>query len=140
MRVGIKDGGDGVRCWNKEPVTAYADQVNAREAQIARENPHVVVLPGQLICYGCEVMEHDYGTKCTATLTRTRYAVNGEIEPRAEDAAGSLTEVPGLLTRAPDDVAVAEATPGPDIIARPTTLPQQPQPVVRRKLFGRSGR
>ena len=105
MRVGIKDGGDGVRCWNKEPVTAYADQVNAREAQIARENPDVVVLPGQLVCYGCEVMDFDYGVKCTATLTRTRYAVDGEIPPRSEDAVGSLSDVTGLRHRAPDEIA-----------------------------------
>jgi len=104
MRVGIKDGGDGVRCWNREAVLAYADQVNSREAQVAQRNPDVVVLPGRLVCYGCEVMEYDYGIKCTAQLTRTRYAVEGETEPRAEDAAGSLLEVPGLQGRAPSDV------------------------------------
>lgn len=107
MRVGIKDGGDGVRCWNTEPVTAYAEQVNTREATIARENPDVVVLPGQLICYGCEVMDFDYGVKCTATLTRTRYAVEGEIPPRTEDAVGSLSDVVGLRHRAPDEIAAA---------------------------------
>jgi hypothetical protein len=104
MRVGIKDGGDGVRCWNREAVLAYADQVNSREAQIAQRNPDVVVLPGRLVCYGCEVMEYDYGIKCTAQLTLTRYAVEGETEPRAEDAAGSLLEVPGLQGRAPSDI------------------------------------
>ena len=104
MRVGIKDGGDGVRCWNRDAVMAYADQVNSREAQIAQQNPDVVVLPGRLVCYGCEVMEYDYGIKCTAQLTRTRYAVKGETEPRAEDAAGSLLEVPGLQSRAPSEV------------------------------------
>jgi len=105
MRVGTKDGGDGVRCWNKDAVLAYADQVNAREAQIARENPAVVVLPGQLVCYGCEVMDYDYGVKCTASLTRTRYAVEGETQPRAEDAVGSLAEVVGLRHRAPEEIA-----------------------------------
>src|SRR3712207_7121413 len=81
MHVGIKEGGDGVRCWNRQAVTAYAEQVNRREAQIAQQNPDVVVLPGRLVCYGCEVMEYDYGIKCTAQLTRTRYAVRGETEP-----------------------------------------------------------
>jgi hypothetical protein len=104
MHVGIKDGGDGVRCWNREAVLAYAEQVNRREAQIAQQNPDVVVLPGRLVCYGCEVMEYDYGIKCTASLTRTRYAVQGETEPRAEDAAGSLLEIEGLRSRAPSDV------------------------------------
>ena len=96
MRVGTKDGGDGVRCWNREAVTRYVDQVNAREAQVAQANPDVVVLPGRLVCYGCEVMEYDYGIKCTASLTRTRYAVRDETEPRAEDAVGSLREIEGL--------------------------------------------
>jgi len=105
MRVGTKDGGDGVRCWNKDAVTAHVDQVNAREAQIARENPNVVVLPGQLVCYGCEVMDFDYGVKCTASLTRTRYAVEGEIQPRSEDAVGSLSDVVGLRHRAPEEIA-----------------------------------
>ena len=104
MHVGIKDGGDGVRCWNRQAVAAYAEQVNRREAEIAQQNPDVVVLPGRLVCYGCEVMEYDYGIKCTASLTRTRYSVQGEIEPRAEDARGSLLEIEGLRSRAPADV------------------------------------
>ena len=104
MHVGIKDGGDGVPCWNRQAVTAYVDQVNHREQQVAERNPDVVVLPGRLVCYGCEVMEFDYGVKCTASLTRTRYAVRGETEPRAEDAAGSLLEVEGLRSRAPADL------------------------------------
>ena len=104
MHVGIKDGGDGVACWNRQAVLSYADQVNRREQQVAEQNPDVVVLPGRLVCYGCEVMEFDYGVKCTASLTRTRYAVRGETEPRAEDAAGSLLEVEGLRSRAPAEV------------------------------------
>jgi hypothetical protein len=111
MRVGTKDGGDGVRCWNKEAVTAYVDQVNAREALVDRNNPDVVVLPGQLICYGCEVMEFDYGVKCTAVLTRTRYAVEGEIPPRPEDAVGSLRDIVGLRSRAPEEVVASVAAP-----------------------------
>ena len=104
MHVGIKDGGDGVACWNRQAVMAYVEQVNRREQQVAESNPDVVVLPGRLVCYGCEVMEFDYGVKCTASLTRTRYAVRGETEPRAEDAAGSLLEVEGLRSRAPAEL------------------------------------
>ncbi len=104
MHVGIKDGGDGVPCWNRQAVMAYADAVNRREQQVAGRNPDVVVLPGRLVCYGCEVMEFDYGVKCTATLTRTRYAVSGETEPRSEDAAGSLLEVEGMRSRAPEEL------------------------------------
>lgn len=104
MHVGIKDGGDGVPCWNRQAVLAHVDEVNRREQQVAERNPDVVVLPGRLVCYGCEVMEFDYGVKCTASLTRTRYAVQGETEPRAEDAAGSLLEVEGLRSRAPAEL------------------------------------
>ncbi|WP_375424610.1 hypothetical protein [uncultured Friedmanniella sp.] len=107
MQVGIKDGGDGVRCWNVSSVHAYADEVNRREQQVAQSNPDVAVLPGRLVCYGCEVMEYDYGVKCTATLTRTRYAVQGEIEPRLEDAKGSLLDIAGFQGRAPADIETA---------------------------------
>lgn len=111
MQVGIKDGGDGVRCWNAPAVAAYADEVNRREQQVAQHNPDVAVLPGRLVCYGCEVMEYDYGVKCTATLTRTRYAVQGELEPRPEDAKGSLLDIQGFQGRAPADIeAEAKAT------------------------------
>lgn len=104
MHLEIKDGGDGVPCWNRQAVTAHVDEANRREQQVAERNPDVVVLPGRLVCYGCEVMEFDYGIKCTASLTRTRYAVEGETEPRAEDAAGSLLEVEGLRSRAPAEL------------------------------------
>lgn len=104
MRDGTKDGGDGVRCWNKAAIAAYVQAVDRREQQVAAANPDVRVLPGTLSCYGCEVMEYGYGIKCTATLTRTRYAVRDELEPRVEDARASLQEVEGMLTRAPDEV------------------------------------
>lgn len=138
MHVGIKDGGDGVPCWNRQAVLAHVDEVNRREQQVAERNPDVVVLPGRLVCYGCEVMEFDYGVKCTASLTRTRYAVEGETEPRAEDAAGSLLEVEGLRSRAPAElheqvrdrektsagVGSTGSAAGP--AAPPTTLPPHP--------------
>ena len=71
MRVETKDGGDGVRCWNVAAIRSYADQINQKEARLSGANPDLLVMPGLLKCYGCEVMEYDYGIKCTATLTRT---------------------------------------------------------------------
>lgn len=146
MRVGTKDGGDGVRCWNREAVTRYAERVNAREAQVAQANPDVVVLPGRLVCYGCEVMEYDYGIKCTASLTRTRYAVRDETEPRVEDAVGSLQEVEGLRERAPSDVeqepvAARQAAPAArpaGVTAAAATAPAAPE--SKRGLRGLFGR
>ena len=134
MQVETKDGGDGVRCWNVEAIRAYVDQVNEREASLRGRNPDLVVRPGRVMCYGCEVMEYDYGVKCTAQLTITRFVVEGELEPRADDAKRGLIEIPGLLTKAPDDVAAA---------APPDTGPPEPSvadlPNARklRGLFGR---
>ena len=62
---------------------------NEREALLAQRNPDLTVKPGVVSCYGCEVMEYDYGIKCTARLTRTRYLVEGELAPRSEDATGA---------------------------------------------------
>ena len=116
MRVEIRDGGDGVECWNSGAIHAYADQVNAREGQLAQRNPDLVVLPGAITCFGCESQEYGYGTKCTAQIVKTTYAVNDEIKPRPADAAGWHREIPGLQTIAPDtgtgrsdDPAVADA-------------------------------
>ena len=99
MQVEIRTGGDGVACWNGEAIRAYAARIDAREQQLAGANPDLKVVPGQIRCYGCEVMEYDYGTRCTAILTLTRYAVEGELEPRAEDAKGSLLDIAGLETK-----------------------------------------
>lgn len=99
MRVEIRTGGDGVACWNGQAIREYAAGVDQREQQLAAANPDLTVLAGQVKCYGCEVMEYDYGTRCTATLTRTRYTVEGEIAPRPEDAAGSLLDIPGLVSK-----------------------------------------
>ena len=55
--------------------------MNEQEIRLARDNPDLVVKPGLLKCYGCEVLEYDYGVRCTAELKRTLYAVEGEIEP-----------------------------------------------------------
>jgi hypothetical protein len=138
MRLEIKEGGDGVLCWNKLAIGAYVEEVNENEARLARDNPDLSVIPGRIMCYGCEVMEYDYGIKCTAHLTRTRYAVKGEIEPRPEDAADaarSLSEIPGLQTRAPETVHAA--APQYEAAAAATAIPQGRQP-GRRGLFGRS--
>jgi hypothetical protein len=145
MQVGIKDGGDGVRCWNAAAVRGYADEVNRREQQVTQNNPDVAVLPGKLVCYGCEVMEYDYGVKCTATLTRTRYAVQGEIEPRPEDAKGSLLDIPGFQGRAPADIeaeakvatAVAAPANGSHTPPAPAPAPADTRRSGLRGLFNR---
>jgi hypothetical protein len=98
----IRTGGDGVRCWNAEAIGAYVAGINEREARLTRDNPDVVVKPGRISCYGCEVQDYGYGTRCTAALTRTYYLISGEIPPRPADAAGSLLEIPGLKTLKPD--------------------------------------
>jgi hypothetical protein len=99
MRVEIKQGGDGVSCWNAEAIAAYAEAVDAREAALAAANPDLVVTPGLVKCYGCEQLEFDMGFGCTAKLTRTLYAVADEVAPRSADAAGSLSDITHLQGR-----------------------------------------
>lgn len=133
MRVETKDGGDGVPCWNVAAIQNYANQINEKESRLSGANPDLLVMPGLVKCYGCELMEYDYGIKCTATLTRTRYAIEGEIQPRAEDAAGGLGEIPGLQTKAPDGVV-------PEPAAGATASGSESSPAKRpglRGLFGR---
>jgi len=69
MRVDIKEGGDGVACWNAEAITAYAAVVDAREAALASANPDLDVTPGRVKCYGCQVNDFALGIRCTAELT-----------------------------------------------------------------------
>jgi hypothetical protein len=102
MRVEIKEGGDGVACWNAEPVQRFADANTAVEQEISGANPDVDVVEGSIRCYGCEVQEYHYGTKCTAMLTKTLFVVRGQIEPRPEDAKGSLLEIEGLKGTQPE--------------------------------------
>ena len=130
MRVEVKTGGDGVRCWNVAAISAYAKAADERESLLAQRNPDLTIKPGRVTCYGCEVMEYDYGIKCTARLTRTRYLVEGELAPRPEDAEASLSEIPGLLTRAPDDVK--PETPAEPVTQRPAESPGR----SRFRLFG----
>ncbi len=118
MQVEIREGGDGVACWNAEAIAAYAAGVNDREQQLRAANPDLVVTPGRISCYGCEVMEYDMGTRCTAMLTKTLYAVDGEVAPRKEDASASLSQIPGLLTRIDADPSTSEA-PAPEPSAQP---------------------
>ncbi len=111
MRVDIKQGGDGIACWNATAIAGYAATIDAREAALDEANPDLVVAPGSLKCYGCEVLEFDMGTRCTAELTRTLYSVAGEVSPRPADAAASLSEIPGLLTRIDAESAPPDETP-----------------------------
>ena len=114
MKVETKDGGDGVRCWNVAAIRSYSTSTNAREERVTANNPDVEVFPGLLRCYGCEVMEYDYGIRCTAELTLTRYAVRDELAPTPADAAASLNQIPDFLLRAPEAVEkVAETPPAP---------------------------
>jgi len=148
MQVDIKEGGDGVACWNAEAITAYAATVDAREAALASANPDLDVTPGRVKCYGCQVNDFALGIRCTAELTRTLYAVAGEVAPRVADASGSLADIPGLRSR----VEETEVTPLAPVItpAAPATSrgdelasPDPPAAPERRgglsRLLGRRG-
>jgi hypothetical protein len=129
MRVDIKSGGDGVACWNANAIAEYAAAIDAREAGLAAANPDLVITPGLVKCYGCEVMEYDMGTRCTAELTRTLYAVVDEVAPRKADASASLSEIPGLLTRIEAETPVVAEEPE-----------AAPEPARRTGLLGLLGR
>lgn len=127
MRVDIKEGGDGVACWNAEAIAAYAAAIDAREAALAAANPDLEVTPGRVKCYGCQVNDFALGIRCTAELTRTLYAVTGEVAPRAADAVGSLADVTGLRNRI--DLAdtvplVRETTPAAPPSSPPAAEPE----------------
>lgn len=109
MQVDIKQGGDGFRCWNADAIEAFAAATNAREAQLSAANPDVVLIAGRVKCYGCQVNDFDLGVRCTAELTRTLFAVAGEVAPRAADAGGSLADIPDLVSRLTSEQAVNQA-------------------------------
>lgn len=144
MRAEIRSGGDGVACWNDQAIRSYVDGVNVREQQLGQRNPDLVVIPGTISCFGCETQEYGYGTKCTAQIVKTTYAVTDEIKPRPADAAGWHREIPGLLTIKPDS-ATGKADPpvapsATEHPARPAS-PEHAAPHARtgrRGLFGRS--
>ncbi|HYI57847.1 MAG TPA: hypothetical protein VEX66_06740 [Microlunatus sp.] len=146
MRVEIKQGGDGVACWNAEAIAAYAASVDVREAALAAANPDLVVTPGLVKCYGCERLEFDMGFGCTAKLTRTLYAVADEVAPRPADAAGSLADIAGLQGRIDADDAVEQvpATHAAEPVAPVAPVPPAaPSAPARRSglkgLLGRRG-
>lgn len=147
MRVEIRAGGEGVTCWNEQAIETYADGVNQNEERLRQRNPDLVVIPGRVKCYGCEVQEYHYAMKCTAELTKTLFAVEGEVKPRPADAAGLHREIPGLETTLPDDKAGAasassvvpdrEATPANNYI--PPSAPQSTSRSGLRGLLRRGG-
>ena len=141
MRVEIKQGGDGVSCWNAEAIAAYAAAVDAREAALAAANPDLVVTPGLVKCYGCEQLEFDMGFGCTAKLTRTLYAVADEVAPRPADAAGSLSDIMHLQGRidAADAVERVPATRAAAPVAPSAPVPPS-VPARRSGLKGLLGR
>lgn len=109
MRVEIRAGTAGVACWNEEAIQAYAKQINEKEERLRGRNPDLTVIPGRVKCYGCELQEYHYAMKCTAELTKTLFAVDDEIKPRAADAVGLHREIPGLATTRPAELG---ETPG----------------------------
>lgn len=143
MRVDIRSGGDGVACWNGDAVRAFCGRATEREERLAAANPDLVVHQGQVKCYGCEVMEHGYGTRCTAVLTLTLYSVEGEIAPREADAKGSLLDIPGLVSKIETPAELEHSAQA--ATSSPATPPSQPDrsepaPSVRsglRRLIGR---
>ncbi len=125
MRVDIRTGGDGVACWNEQAVRAYVAGIDERERRLSAANPDLIVHPGQVKCYGCEVMDHGYGTRCTASLTKTRFGVRDEVQPRPEDMTGSLNEIDGLVSKldapTPDSTGPAPAVTAPADPGSPPT-------------------
>lgn len=143
MRVEIKQGGDGVSCWNAEAIAAYAEAVDAREAALAAANPDLVITPGLVKCYGCEQLEFDMGFGCTARLTRTLYAVADEVAPRSADAAGSLADIAHLQGRIDAEDAVEWVPVTHAATPVPPAAPVAPSAPARRSglrgLLGRRG-
>lgn len=139
MRVEIRNGVDGVECWNREAVHAYVAAVNEKEARLSRDNPDLVVTPGEVKCYGCVVQEYDYGIRCSAELTRTRFTVAGEVEPRAADAAAPLREIAGLESIKPGSEGLdpTDAAPLASWVVKSKPAPPSGRS-GRRGLFGRS--
>lgn len=135
MQMEISQGGDGASCWNRQAVEAHVREQTEKEARLSRDNPDLVVLGGRVKCYGCALQEYHYGVKCTAQLTRTRFALPGEIEPRAADAAASQQDIAGLLAIKPgsqDQEAVAAAAPAGSLGADPSASAAPPPAVPAR--------
>ncbi len=128
MRAEIRAGGGGATCWNDEAIRAYADEINEKEDRLRGRNPDLVVIPGRVKCYGCELQEYHYAMKCTAELTKTLFAVEDEIKPRPADAVGLHREIPGLATTRPDELS---ETPG-----RTSTDESQEQPTPANNYLG----
>lgn len=128
MQVDIKQGGDGFACWNAEAISAFAASMDAREARLAEANPDLVVTPGRVKCYGCQVNDFDLGLRCTAELTRSLFAVAGEVAPRVADAGGSLADIPGLRSRIEKTQTTTLAPAAPPAPAAPAapTAPSAP--------------
>lgn len=137
MRVDIRGGGDGVPCWNGDAVRAYAAGVTEREERLDAANPDLLVTPAQVKCYGCEVMDHGYGTRCTAVLTHPLYSVEGELAPRPQDAAGSLLDIPGFVSKIETPPELEEAAPATTRAQDDGTTGATPVRGGLRRLIGR---
>ena len=93
------------------PVRAYAAGVTEREERLDAANPDLLVIPGQVKCFGCEVMDHGYGTRCTAVLTHPLYSVEGELAPRAAGRGGLAARDPRLRQQDRDPGRARRARP-----------------------------
>lgn len=138
MDIEIKDGGDGVVCWNRDAIEAYAAATANRIATLRERNADLEVVPGRIKCFGCHVQEGNVGTRCTAQLKLTLYGIAGEKGPRASDADAPLQEIPGLTSLQPDSGALSPSLANG---GRRMIEPNSP-PVVEprgrlRNLFGR---
>ena len=95
MNVNIRNGGEGVACWNGAAINEYATDISAKETRIATRNPDIEVLAGSIACQGCVLNQHGLGAMCTAQLTKTQYAIIGERLPRPEVSVVTR-QVPGF--------------------------------------------
>ena len=117
MEVNIRCSKSEEVCWNAKAIKAYSDMVNAKEARLAA-NPDLTIIPGKIACQGCVVNRWGKGTFCTAQLTETQFAADGERLPRPEDAFGSTLQIAGFTMIKPgsgdiitETVAATEKSP-----------------------------
>ena len=96
--------------------------------QVFTDDPDARFAPGE------RLVVRDGAPGLPAELTVTRYVVDGELKPRPADAKRGLSEIPGLLTKAPDEVAAsAPADTGPP----EPSVADLPNAARFRGLFGR---
>lgn len=108
MEINISCTPSEESCWNDKAIRAHVEQVNAKEARLA-ENPDLTVFPGSIACIGCIQNQWGNGTICSAQLTKTQIAVDGEQPPHQEDAFGSMSQISGFMTVKPGSEKMSES-------------------------------